>query len=31
MPQGRRDSIPPALAATTGDLAVVRLHGHSDK
>jgi uncharacterized protein YecE (DUF72 family) len=29
MPQGHRDSIPPVLAATA-DLAVVRLHGHSD-
>jgi uncharacterized protein YecE (DUF72 family) len=31
MPQGYRDSIPPVLAATVTDLAVVRLHGHSDK
>ena len=31
MPQGHRDSIPPVLAATAPDLAVVRLHGHSDK
>ena len=30
MPQGHRDSIPPVLAATS-DLAVMRLHGHSDK
>jgi uncharacterized protein YecE (DUF72 family) len=30
MPQGHRSSIPPVLAAT-GDLAVVRFHGHSDK
>jgi uncharacterized protein YecE (DUF72 family) len=30
MPQGYKDSIPPVLAATA-DLAVVRLHGHSDK
>ena len=30
MPQGYRDSIPPVLAATS-DLAVMRLHGHSDK
>jgi uncharacterized protein YecE (DUF72 family) len=30
MPQGHRDSIPPVPAATA-DLAVVRLHGHSDK
>jgi len=29
MPQGYRESIPPVLAATAGDLAVVRLHGHS--
>jgi uncharacterized protein YecE (DUF72 family) len=29
MPQGHRDSIPPVLAATAPDLAVVRLHGHS--
>jgi uncharacterized protein YecE (DUF72 family) len=31
MPQGHRDSIPPILAATDPDLAVVRLHGHSAK
>jgi uncharacterized protein YecE (DUF72 family) len=31
MPQGHRDSIPPVLAATDPDLAVVRLHGHSAK
>jgi uncharacterized protein YecE (DUF72 family) len=31
MPQGHRDSIPPVLAATAPDLAVARLHGHSDK
>ena len=30
MPQGYRDSIPPVLAATS-ELAVVRLHGHSEK
>ncbi len=30
MPQGYASSIPPVLAATAG-LAVVRLHGHSDK
>ncbi len=30
MPQGYSSSIPPVLAAT-GELAVVRLHGHSDK
>jgi uncharacterized protein YecE (DUF72 family) len=31
MPQGHRDSIPPVLAATDPDLAVVRMHGHSAK
>jgi uncharacterized protein YecE (DUF72 family) len=31
MPQGHRSSIPPVLAATAPDLAVVRFHGHSDK
>ena len=31
MPQGYRDSIPPVVAATAPDLAVVRLHGHSGK
>ena len=31
MPQGHRDSIPPVLAVTAPDLAVFRLHGHSDK
>ena len=30
MPQGYSNSIPPVVAATT-DLAVVRMHGHSDK
>ncbi len=30
MPQGYPNSIPPVLAATS-DLAVIRLHGHSDK
>ena len=30
MPQGYPNSIPPVVAAT-GDLAVVRMHGHSDK
>ena len=29
-PQGYPSSIPPVLAATS-DLAVVRMHGHSDK
>ena len=27
MPQGHRDSIPPVLAATSPDLAVVLMHG----
>jgi len=31
MPQGHRRSIPPVLAATASDLAVVRMHGHSEK
>ena len=31
MPQGYPSSIPPVLAATAPDLAVVRLHGHSEK
>ena len=31
MPQGYPSSIPPVVAATSGDLAVVRFHGHSDK
>jgi uncharacterized protein YecE (DUF72 family) len=31
MPQGHASSVPPVLAATTSDLAVVRFHGHSDK
>jgi uncharacterized protein YecE (DUF72 family) len=31
MPQGHRDSIPPVLAVTDPGLAVIRLHGHSDK
>lgn len=31
MPQGYKDSIPPVLAVTAPDLAVVRLHGHSGK
>lgn len=30
MPQGHRDSIPPVIAATA-DLAVVRMHGHSEQ
>jgi len=31
MPQGHRDSIPPVLAVTDPHLAVVRLHGHSER
>src|SRR5262249_34405319 len=31
MPQGHRDSTPPVLAVTDPGLAVIRLHGHSDK
>jgi uncharacterized protein YecE (DUF72 family) len=31
MPQGYRDSIPPVLAVTSAGLAVLRMHGHSDK
>ncbi|SBT39696.1 DUF72 domain-containing protein [Micromonospora auratinigra] len=31
MPQGHKSSVPPVLAATAADLAVVRFHGHSDK
>lgn len=31
MPQGHPSSIPPVLAATAPDLAVVRFHGHSDR
>jgi uncharacterized protein YecE (DUF72 family) len=31
MPQGHPSSVPPLVAATTSDLAVVRFHGHSDK
>jgi uncharacterized protein YecE (DUF72 family) len=30
MPQGFTSSIPPVVAATSGDLAVVRFHGHND-
>jgi uncharacterized protein YecE (DUF72 family) len=30
MPQGHASSIPPVVAATSKDLAVVRFHGHSD-
>jgi uncharacterized protein YecE (DUF72 family) len=31
MPQGHPTSIPPVLAVTAAHLAVLRLHGHSDK
>ena len=31
MPQGHASSIPPVVAATSSELAVVRFHGHSDK
>jgi uncharacterized protein YecE (DUF72 family) len=31
MPQGHRSSVPPVLAATSPELAVVRFHGHSEK
>jgi uncharacterized protein YecE (DUF72 family) len=31
MPQGHRSSVPPIVAATSGDLAVVRFHGHSER
>jgi uncharacterized protein YecE (DUF72 family) len=31
MPQGHASSVPPLVAATSDDLAVVRFHGHSDK
>lgn len=31
MPQGHRSSVPPIIAVTNPDLAVVRFHGHSDK
>ncbi|HWB67756.1 MAG TPA: DUF72 domain-containing protein [Mycobacteriales bacterium] len=31
MPQGHRSSVPPVVAATARDLAVVRFHGHSDR
>jgi uncharacterized protein YecE (DUF72 family) len=30
MPQGFPSSIPPVVAATSGELAVVRFHGHND-
>jgi uncharacterized protein YecE (DUF72 family) len=31
MPQGYKSSVPPVVAATSPELAVVRFHGHSDK
>lgn len=31
MPQGHASSVPPVVAETTPDLAVVRFHGHSDR
>lgn len=31
MPQGHPSSVPPLVAATANDLAVVRFHGHSEK
>ncbi|HET6908530.1 MAG TPA: DUF72 domain-containing protein [Mycobacteriales bacterium] len=31
MPQGHASSVPPVVAATASDLAVMRFHGHSDK
>jgi uncharacterized protein YecE (DUF72 family) len=31
MPQGHASSVPPVVAVTAADLAVVRFHGHSDK
>jgi uncharacterized protein YecE (DUF72 family) len=31
MPQGHASSVPPVVAATSAELAVVRFHGHSDK
>ena len=31
MPQGHASSVPPIVASTAKDLAVVRFHGHSDK
>ena len=30
MPQGFRDSVPPVVAATSSELAVIRFHGHND-
>lgn len=31
MPQGHASSVPPVLAVTAPDLAVVRMHGHSER
>jgi uncharacterized protein YecE (DUF72 family) len=31
MPQGHASSVPPVVAATSKDMAVVRFHGHSEK
>jgi len=31
MPQGHASSVPPVVASTAKDLAVMRFHGHSDK
>ncbi|QSB16926.1 DUF72 domain-containing protein [Natronosporangium hydrolyticum] len=31
MPQGHRSSVPPVVAATSDELALVRFHGHSDQ
>jgi uncharacterized protein YecE (DUF72 family) len=31
MPQGHASSVPPVVAATSKEMAVVRFHGHSDK
>jgi uncharacterized protein YecE (DUF72 family) len=31
MPQGFDSSVPPVVAATAADLAVVRFHGHNDE
>jgi uncharacterized protein YecE (DUF72 family) len=31
MPQGHSSSVPPVVAATSKDMAIVRFHGHSDK
>jgi uncharacterized protein YecE (DUF72 family) len=31
MPQGFQSSMPPIVAATASDIAVVRFHGHNEK